>query len=151
MVGPALAALVRAGPDPVSVATALFGLSLLSPHDDGPGQHDPSRDDGLVRHAEVVAGRLGDGDAPARASALIARLAEADGEHAFPIVGDLLGTVFDRPGARTPHSLTGPRRDALEAVARLGDEPWSRLNLQEVLRHWGVPDGREEPAAFLSR
>ncbi len=221
-VAPALAALARADPDPVSVATALFGLSLL-PHDgdlspDGPSRDDsPSQDGlshpgGLARHDEVVAARLGDADelvracaalslvnlrgeaavpeagdevrrlltvtgptplpygdgdlatlatrvsrrrlpadAPARASALIARLAGADGEHAFPIVGDLMDTVFDRPGAPAPHTLTALQRDALEAVAGLGDEAWSWLNLLEILRHWGVPDGREKLAAFLSR
>ncbi|MGW6499584.1 hypothetical protein [Nonomuraea angiospora] len=53
---------------------------------------------------------------------------------AFPIAGDLLETVEDAPELR---------RAALTAIADLGDDAWSWINLQEVLRTHGVPDDRD--------
>ncbi|MER5999819.1 hypothetical protein ABT120_14680 [Nonomuraea angiospora] len=179
--GPALAGLVEADAEPVTVATAMFALSLLPwPAGVPAGTIEPGlgHADGLVRDAAALAlvnlrgedappqardavvrllTATGDtplpyaegdlatlaarvskrrlpGEAPARAQALIARLAAAKPVDAFPIAGDLLETVADAPELR---------RAALTAIADLSDDAWSWINLQEVLRAHGVPDDRD--------
>ncbi|MFF4621262.1 hypothetical protein [Nonomuraea jabiensis] len=183
--GPALAGLAEADADPVTVATAMFALSLL-PWPAGAPTGAPAgaierglgHADGLVRdaaalalvnlHGEDAPPRARDavirlltatgptllpyaegdlatlatrvskrrlpGEAPARARALIARLAAAEPMDAFPIAGDLLETAEDAPELR---------RAALTAIADLSDDAWSWLNLLEVLRAHGVPDDRD--------
>ncbi|MET7331510.1 hypothetical protein [Nonomuraea sp. NPDC005650] len=94
----------------------------------------PYAEGDLSTLAARVAKRRLPGEAPARAEALIARLAVAEPRDVFPIAGDLLEAVEDAPELR---------RSALTAIADLGDEAWSWLNLKEVLRAHGVPDDRD--------
>ncbi|MDX3110330.1 hypothetical protein [Nonomuraea angiospora] len=94
----------------------------------------PYAEGDLATLAARVSKRRLPGEAPARARALIARLAAAKPVDAFPIAGDLLETVEDAPELR--HA-------ALTAIADLGDDAWSWINLREVLRAHGVPDDRD--------
>ncbi|MFI7130030.1 hypothetical protein ACIBQ1_30345 [Nonomuraea sp. NPDC050153] len=94
----------------------------------------PYAEGDLATLAARVAKRRLPGEAPARAEALIARLAAAEPRDAFPIAGDLLETVEDAPELR---------RAALTAIADLGDDAWSWINLKEILRAHGVPDDRD--------
>jgi hypothetical protein len=94
----------------------------------------PYAEGDLATLAARVSKRRLPGEAPARARALIARLAAAKPVDAFPIAGDLLETVEDAPELR---------RAALTAIADLSDDAWSWINLQEVLRAHGVPDDRD--------
>lgn len=94
----------------------------------------PYAEGDLATLAARVSKRRLPGEAPARAQALIARLAAAKPVDAFPIAGDLLETVADAPELR---------RAALTAIADLGDDAWSWINLREVLRAHGVPDDRD--------
>ncbi|MEV4175876.1 hypothetical protein [Nonomuraea sp. NPDC049709] len=73
----------------------------------------------------------------------------AEPVEAFPIAGDLLETVLDEPGV-LPDELTGTQREAPAAIADLGEEAWSWLDLWEILRYWGVPDDRDRLAAYLA-